>query len=248
MRCGSLKIKLLLAIFVLSIIFSATISPVVIAGNEFILTIGSCNAHVWGTEKYNDVAPILVNGRTMLPARFVAENLGASVSWDAVEKQVTVKKYGKEIVIYADSAKVYVNGKYCPLDANAFIQNGRTYVPVRFLVEKLGASVKWDGSKNQVIILRQKGTDTYAEYPTTLKSQDEWRKILENDRELIEFYGGFHLLDVGETGGIYQYAVYYHNPRNGPTLCGMMYLNPYSGRYRFNDILNNEKLSKVINK
>ena len=122
------------------------------------------------------------------------------------------------------------------------------YVPVRFLVEKLGASVKWDGSKNQVIILRQKGTDTYAEYPTTLKSQDEWRKILENDRELIEFYGGFHLLDVGETGGIYQYAVYYHNPRNGPTLCGMMYLNPYSGRYRFNDILNNEKLSKVINK
>ncbi|MBO5369364.1 MAG: copper amine oxidase N-terminal domain-containing protein [Clostridia bacterium] len=43
-------------------------------------------------KKFNDVAPILINGRTMLPARFVAENLGAQVAWDSVKQQVIISR------------------------------------------------------------------------------------------------------------------------------------------------------------
>ncbi len=39
-----------------------------------------------------DVAPEIVNGRTMLPARWVAEGLGYAVGWNEVLKQVVVQE------------------------------------------------------------------------------------------------------------------------------------------------------------
>ena len=47
--------------------------------NRIILTIGEKDAYVFGVLKTNDVAPKIVNDRTMLSARFVAENSGAKV-------------------------------------------------------------------------------------------------------------------------------------------------------------------------
>jgi hypothetical protein len=38
-----------------------------------------------------DVAAIIVNSRTLLPLRFVAENLGCVVTWDPVGRTVTIE-------------------------------------------------------------------------------------------------------------------------------------------------------------
>lgn len=38
------------------------------------------------------VVPILVNGRTMLPVRFVSESLGAQVEWNEAQQKVTITK------------------------------------------------------------------------------------------------------------------------------------------------------------
>ena len=53
------------------------------------MTIDEHDALVYGTTKTNDVAPKVVNDRTMLPARFIAENLGATVEWDGEKQLVT---------------------------------------------------------------------------------------------------------------------------------------------------------------
>lgn len=37
-----------------------------------------------------DVPPQIINGRTMVPGRFVAETLGAEVNWDGVSKTVSI--------------------------------------------------------------------------------------------------------------------------------------------------------------
>ncbi|MDD4730103.1 MAG: copper amine oxidase N-terminal domain-containing protein, partial [Dysgonamonadaceae bacterium] len=50
--------------------------------NNIILTIDSKVANINGESKYLDVAPVIREGRTYLPARFVAETLGYSVDWD----------------------------------------------------------------------------------------------------------------------------------------------------------------------
>ncbi len=120
--------------------------------NKIILKIGERKASVFGNEAYSDVAPIIVNDRTMLPAGFVAENLGAEVLWDESERKVTIIKKSKKIELFIDSDVAYVNGKKIIIDSPAFIQKNRTYAPVRFIVENLDADVSWDGSKAQVTI------------------------------------------------------------------------------------------------
>ncbi|MBR5539340.1 MAG: family 43 glycosylhydrolase, partial [Clostridia bacterium] len=92
---------------------------------EIKMTIDSLTATVNGTAKTLDAAPIIRNSRTMLPVRFVAENLGATVGWDDATKTVTVKSADTtiEIVIGATTAKV--NGAEIALDSPAFIENSR---------------------------------------------------------------------------------------------------------------------------
>ncbi len=63
--------------------------------HTLILTIGAATAIVDGKTTPIDaenarVVPIITNGRTMLPLRFVGESFGASVSWDAVSRIVTI--------------------------------------------------------------------------------------------------------------------------------------------------------------
>lgn len=122
--------------------------------NEIILTIGQKEAVVFGKTKTNDVAPIIRNDRTMLPARFVAEELGAKVSWNETERKVTIKKTDVEIILTIDSDIALVNGEEHKLDSPAFIENDRTYTSVRFIAENLGASVDWNEGSRKVIITK----------------------------------------------------------------------------------------------
>ena len=120
--------------------------------NEIVLTIGNKAAKVWGNEVINDVAPIIRNDRTMLPARFVAESLGASVEWYEDEQKVRITKENTEILLFINSDIAKVNGEDVILDSPAFIENDRTYTPLRFVAERLGAYVKWDDEKKSAVI------------------------------------------------------------------------------------------------
>lgn len=124
--------------------------------DEIVLVINNKNASVWGEAKTNDVAPIIRKDRTMLPARFVAEALGAEVSWDEAARKVTIVSADKAttIVITIDSDKAMVNDKEVKLDSAAFIENDRTYTPIRFISESLGAKVAWDEAAQKVTITK----------------------------------------------------------------------------------------------
>ncbi len=122
--------------------------------NQILLRIGDKKAIVFGEEKTNDVAPIIRNNRTMLPARFVAEALGALVSWDENARKVVIKKEGIEIIIFIGEDHAFLNGEKILLDSPSFIENDRTYTPIRFISEALFAEVKWDEEKNLVTITK----------------------------------------------------------------------------------------------
>lgn len=124
------------------------------ASCTLILTIGEKAALLNGKSVENDVAPIIRENRTMLPARFVAESLGAEVFWDAEKQQVTVKKDGTLILLEIGKAEATVNGETKTLDSPAFIESDRTYTPVRFIAEALGASVAWDEATRRVTIIK----------------------------------------------------------------------------------------------
>ena len=122
--------------------------------NEIILTIGSRKISVFGREIKNDVAPKIVNDRTMLPIRIVAESLGGTVTWNGELQRVTIQKGADVILITIGADTAYVNGTAVKLDAAAFVENGRTYLPLRFVSETLGAQVAWKEAEKTVTITK----------------------------------------------------------------------------------------------
>lgn len=131
---------------------SPTVSPVDINSKIF-LTVGVPHAHVFGKSQETDSAPIIVEGRTMIPVRLLSESLGATLYWDASAPDTTiVVKDGIQINIYIDSNVARVNDSQVVLDSPAFIENNRTYVPVRFICEALGAQIDWNPDTKTISI------------------------------------------------------------------------------------------------
>jgi uncharacterized repeat protein (TIGR02543 family) len=123
-----------------------------ITKKQIVFTIGKTEAAVFGEAKQNDVAPIIKGDRAFLPARFVAENLGAVVEWNNDTRTVTITKDDVKIVITIGAQTAIVNGETISLDYPAFIEDDRTYTPIRFIAEKLGSTVDWN-QDNQIITI-----------------------------------------------------------------------------------------------
>jgi|GEM_PF-1736628 len=125
-----------------------------VSGTVVKLQIGNMTGYVNGVAKTLDAAPIIRNSRTMLPVRFVAENLGATVGWDGATSTVTVKTDTTTLEIKIGAATAKINGAEVTLDSPAFIENSRTYLPVRFVAENLGAEVAWDGATSTATLTK----------------------------------------------------------------------------------------------
>lgn len=107
-----------------------------------------------------DVEPIIEEDRTLIPLRGVMEGLGAAVEWDQETSTVSIstENVNIELVIGETNAKVVKTTDEVPseetieLDVAAKLVNDRTFVPVRFVSETLGAEVDWDNTLRIVII------------------------------------------------------------------------------------------------
>lgn len=135
---------------------STTVSYV--QGKMLTFKIGDTNMYVDGNAYEIDpgkyATPVIENGRTLLPVRVVAETFGAEVGWDGAENKVTITTDGIEMQFWVDSNKAIVNGIDYTLDAAPVVIDGRTYMPLRFVAEKLGLSVVWDDLSQSIIIER----------------------------------------------------------------------------------------------
>ena len=101
-----------------------------------------------------DTAPLSRGGRMMLPIRFVAEAFGAAVGWNGDTATATVAAGDTVITVQIGAGQIFVNGAAVPLDTAAFIEGGRTYLPVRAIADALGAAVEWDGDTATATLTR----------------------------------------------------------------------------------------------
>ncbi|OPZ86946.1 MAG: hypothetical protein BWY74_03515 [Firmicutes bacterium ADurb.Bin419] len=99
-----------------------------------------------------DVEPYIKEGRTLVPFRGILEALGAEVIWNPTERSVTAKSSSTEVYLKIGSVDTLVNGNKVVIDVPAEITNDRTFVPLRFVSENLGATVDWDGTTRTVAI------------------------------------------------------------------------------------------------
>lgn len=106
--------------------------------------------YVNGTKYDSNV--YMKNNTTMIPARFVAENLNAKIKNKQAFKTVTITKNDVDIVIKSDSDKLTVKGETIQMPEKAVIYKNEMYVPVRTLSEVLGAEVSWDEKHKTVLV------------------------------------------------------------------------------------------------
>ena len=102
---------------------------------------------------FPDAQPFIdENGRTQVPVRFVSEALGADVGWDGSTRTVTVEQGRNKISLVVGKSEYTVNSKKMEMDTSVIIVEDRTFVPIRFVSEALGADVDWNASIRTVYI------------------------------------------------------------------------------------------------
>lgn len=91
---------------------------------------------------FPDAQPGIQNGRILAPIRFLFENMGYKVDWDP--QGVTITGKGHDIRLFYGEKRAIVDGQEKALDVAPFIWHDRTYLPLRFLFESVGAVVGWE--------------------------------------------------------------------------------------------------------
>lgn len=90
--------------------------------------------------------PFVWEGRTLVPLRATMEAFGAEVGWDGATQTATVMYDGDVVRCTIGEKRIYRNGVKIENDAASCISNGRTYLPIRVVLEAFGADVGWDGT------------------------------------------------------------------------------------------------------
>ncbi len=102
-----------------------------------------------------DVAPVIRDGRLMVPLRLIFEKLGAVVEWDSKNSTITATRPGITMKMRVGDRAVFLNGSWIESDVPSMTVNGRTLVPLRFISETMGADVGWNQNLQLAQILSE---------------------------------------------------------------------------------------------
>ena len=106
-----------------------------------------------GLPVHFDVSPQIVNERTLVPFRFIAEALNVGVTWDGTTRTVAAENSGTRVLLQIDNQTAWVNGSAVILDSPPLILKGRTLIPLRFFSEAFACQVDWNEETRTVRIV-----------------------------------------------------------------------------------------------
>ena len=126
--------------------------------NGIKLTIGMDQALVQDRIYTLDAVPFIdyEANRTLVPLRFISEALGFEVEWLADSQQIKIVGPEAEILLTIGSEQALVNGNEVAMDClPQLLPPNRTFVPLRFIAESLGATVDWSARASRITILSE---------------------------------------------------------------------------------------------
>jgi hypothetical protein len=137
----------------------------------------------------------------------------------------------EEILAHFNNIKITVNGQQIETDVETppFIYNDRTYVPLRFVSEALGADVNWD-NKTKTVIINSKN-NIKLEKNESFTEPENFIQMLPEDKPKQTVDG---------------IAIYYFNEAEELVSNGMPYVNLSSVTKRYNDLSTEPNTNKGI--
>ncbi|MBP7732763.1 MAG: hypothetical protein KA140_03245 [Caldisericia bacterium] len=131
------------------------------------LWVGQKKAKIDDQDYELSVAPTIINGKTLVPVRFISEAFGAKVEWEAKEQRIELifglladGSYTKKVTLWVGKKTAQSDfGSSLPafreytLDVAPTIISGTTMVPIRFISDVLGAKITWDDKEKRIDIV-----------------------------------------------------------------------------------------------
>ncbi|WP_029192659.1 copper amine oxidase N-terminal domain-containing protein [Paenibacillus harenae] len=158
---------------------------------------------------------LTVNGRTMVQLIAFKDPVNLVYSYEQATKTIKIinKEMKMTVRLNVGSTTALVNGISVKLDAPVTIKEGRTYLPLRFLSETLGGSVKYNSTEKTVIVRTPSGQERFI----TLMSGnlEDARTIAIHtpttlvDKEIVSNGEGFHTIYTFPKGEALRYQVQY---------------------------------------
>ena len=147
--------------------------------------------------RFPDEQPFEQSGRVMVPVRFVSEELGAEVNWHEQTQTVSVIDSSHAAALTIGAKEVTADNAAVTMDVSPVYRNDRTYVPLRFVSEALGAEVEWDENSRTVTVTRS------PQRPDT-----------GNDKKVYALYHGFRRTREHD-GDLGTWQQYYTSKQSG---------------------------------
>ncbi|MHA0856056.1 copper amine oxidase N-terminal domain-containing protein [Paenibacillus sp. CMAA1364] len=96
------------------------------------------------------IEPIIEQGRVLVPIRVISEALGAKVTWEKKDHQVTIRKWSESVILTMGKNSAVRDGKnsnsdVISLDVSVKLVDNRVFVPLRFISELYGYRIDWNG-------------------------------------------------------------------------------------------------------
>ena len=146
------------------------------------------------------------NGRTLVPVRIISEDMGYKVEWENKQRKVTISDDKTKIEFNVGDNTALVNGKKVPMDVRedangkkfavdtkAQLIGSRTYVPLRFISETMGATVDWKIEGKVMFIYITRPGSTPVVPPTAGKipgvADYSGKGHAENIKKVSNFFG-----------------------------------------------------------
>ncbi len=166
MKKKIIALVLAVALCVSLAVLPAGASAANVQGKSVVMQIGNTTAWVDGNAVQLKEAPCIIDGRTMLPFRALAEALDCNVEWvPGSERIIVTKQDGSDYkaIYQIGNIDVYRHtdtgeDMYYRMDvAPVLSQSGNTLLPARYVAELLGYTTNWADTLNAAVIYNDNG-------------------------------------------------------------------------------------------
>lgn len=139
-------------VLIMAVLFLCSFSAVIMAAidedvdpqikDSIVLAVDSSKVYVNGKlGRINDhdlnQVPFVENGHTLVPLRFISEQLGAKISWNQANQEISIDVNGKRATMRLGDTSIRIDDQEIKLTISSRTINGTTYLPLRTVVEDL---------------------------------------------------------------------------------------------------------------
>lgn len=142
------------------------------ASKRIVLTLDKTKAYVNNESAVMDTPPMVINGRTLIPVRFVSEKLGYKVEWDDKDRAVHINSNSKNPVIQSITSKKSGKSYIVTIKVKNFEKPEISYAtnPQRFIADFYDATLSKGDTKDHL------GNNTITEIRSA--EHDEYSRIV----------------------------------------------------------------------